>query len=650
MRRLSVFITLCCGCTDSTLYGLGSQPNFADRISLEGDLCTEDPSAVDFPVKVLVVMDGTATVAAGDPTGARASMLQAYLARYSAPNYHFGFIQFAGQARLLTGGYATDLADIQPALDAISIGTAEAQRNWFDALRAAVTTVQDDILASTPGARSRTRYVVLFVAGGPPTPPLGAAWCQQRGLDPAGGPCKTAFTNEYCGDIKPTPDDCEAALYQRDASDLRDYALANGASDLVFDTFAITADARTNTLAQAMAFGSRGAFVMQKPDGLNLFTVDIAAPSAVLRPEQFVVYNPVTLLRDGHPVPDSDGDGLPDDQERMLGTDPTNPDTDGDHVGDGIEVRLAAPDLYYDVNGTHVPLFDPLVAHLPSACLNIDPPDADSDGDGLGDCEEAVLRTDPSLVDSDRDGIPDLVEVRRGSNPLVDDLLIDSDMDGLPNGVEVREGLGALANDARYELDYGYRYRQVDQGTVRRLEAVPGDPLPGVLVQTVDGSTALVGSLRYDPGPPAKLAWGDDARTGMYGKPVAVGPGGSLALDSPGMRQMVVRVNVAALPPASGGPQTVEVLVRPTVRSCFHFDVRNIFLSQTLEVPGKRPGIGWNNLHVYLAQLPDAAPHGFLVFDLATVPVRFVSPDQKTPDRPFITLEQSSFVLQEGTP
>ena len=35
---------------------------------------------------------------------------------------------------------------------------------------------------------------------------------------------------------------------------------------------------------------------------------------------------------------DTDGDGLPDETERRLGTDPTDPDTDGDGIPDGAEV------------------------------------------------------------------------------------------------------------------------------------------------------------------------------------------------------------------------------------------------------------------------------------------------------------------------
>ena len=417
------------GCTDAHLYGLGTQPNFADRISLQGDICTDDPSAVAFPVKVLVVIDGTADVAMRDPTAIRAAALQTMVDRLNGPNYHFGLVQFAAQARNLTSGFASDAMAVTPAIDAVGIGTAETARNYLDALRATATTVQDDILASTPGVRSRTRYVVLFIAGGPPTPALETAWCQAHGF--AGKPsCRDNFTAEFCGDIQPTPADCELALYRRSVADLRRYALDHGVQSLDFSTFALTADPRTNVVLTDMASAAEGNFKQQPPNGLNLLGPTLTASRSLLLRRSFVVYNPNMMLRSGRPVPDSDGDGLPDEQERMLGTDPGRVDSDGDYVGDALEVRLAAPGL----------LFDPLVPHVPDTCQDIDPPDRDSDGDGLLDCEEAALRTDTSLVDTDRDGLPDLVEVRRGSNPLVDDLLTDSDADGLPNASRCPKG------------------------------------------------------------------------------------------------------------------------------------------------------------------------------------------------------------------
>jgi hypothetical protein len=78
--------------------------------------------------------------------------------------------------------------------------------------------------------------------------------------------------------------------------------------------------------------------------------------------------NPFTIV--GASGPDADGDGLTDDQEASLGTDPHDPDTDGDGMPDGWEVGYG---------------LDPTA------------PDggADSDDDGYSNFEEYLAGTDP---------------------------------------------------------------------------------------------------------------------------------------------------------------------------------------------------------------------------------------------------------------
>ena len=55
MRWLLLLLVGCTdalvGCTDAHLYGVDTRPNLPNRISLQGELCTDDPSAVAFPVK-----------------------------------------------------------------------------------------------------------------------------------------------------------------------------------------------------------------------------------------------------------------------------------------------------------------------------------------------------------------------------------------------------------------------------------------------------------------------------------------------------------------------------------------------------------------------------------------------------------------------
>jgi hypothetical protein len=85
---------------------------------------------------------------------------------------------------------------------------------------------------------------------------------------------------------------------------------------------------------------------------------------------------------------DADGDGLTDDEELALGTDPQDPDTDGDGLDDYEEVN--AGDDGYVTNATN----------------------DDSDGDGLNDWEEVnegedTFLTDPTNEDTDGDGAID---------------------------------------------------------------------------------------------------------------------------------------------------------------------------------------------------------------------------------------------------
>ena len=88
---------------------------------------------------------------------------------------------------------------------------------------------------------------------------------------------------------------------------------------------------------------------------------------------------------------DTDGDGLNDGEEKTKGTDPKNPDSDGDGLKDGEEVHSEKPS---------------------------DPNKADTDGDGLNDAEEKAAGTDPKNPDSDGDGLND----KEDPNPLVFDV------------------------------------------------------------------------------------------------------------------------------------------------------------------------------------------------------------------------------------
>ncbi|MGN0844127.1 MAG: hypothetical protein ACI4QT_02755, partial [Kiritimatiellia bacterium] len=159
---------------------------------------------------------------------------------------------------------------------------------------------------------------------------------------------------------------------------------------------------------------------------------------------------------------DTDGDGLSDGNEIILETDPIDWDTDGDGLSDGQEFSIGTNPINRDSDDDglndnweyiHAP-FDPL-----------DSTDglADTDGDGLSNCDEILYyKTDWKKVDTDGDGLSDGAEWYNGTSPVKadtdDDGLFDlsettfgtnptkqdTDGDGCPDGWEAKYGFNPL--------------------------------------------------------------------------------------------------------------------------------------------------------------------------------------------------------------
>lgn len=166
-------------------------------------------------------------------------------------------------------------------------------------------------------------------------------------------------------------------------------------------------------------------------------------------PEISVTYGGATSpeLRVYRADPDSDGDGLTDSREVVLGTDPSDHDTDGDGLDDGAEAPGGvAQDT--DQDGI-IDALDPDDDGDAVATL-VEAPRGDTDGDGTPDYldpdddGDGILTADES-GDSDGDGTPDYLEVDSDGDGLLDarELAIgtdptkaDSDGDGIADGVE----------------------------------------------------------------------------------------------------------------------------------------------------------------------------------------------------------------------
>ncbi|HET9420996.1 MAG TPA: hypothetical protein VFO49_07655 [Nocardioides sp.] len=148
---------------------------------------------------------------------------------------------------------------------------------------------------------------------------------------------------------------------------------------------------------------------------------------------------------------DTDEDGLTDNDEDELGTDPLLADTDDDGLDDGVEVELGTDPTLADTDDDGIDDGDEVAAYSTNPLA----PDTDMDGlkdgaevnkygtnprvgdtdkDGLKDGVEVLIKTSPLKADTDKDGLKDGAEVtKHKTNPLT----ADTDKDGLRDGTEV---------------------------------------------------------------------------------------------------------------------------------------------------------------------------------------------------------------------
>ncbi|WP_457096729.1 M14 family zinc carboxypeptidase [Lysobacter sp. P5_B9] len=154
------------------------------------------------------------------------------------------------------------------------------------------------------------------------------------------------------------------------------------------------------------------------------------------------------------PGADRDGDGIGDEREQALRSNPDARDSDGDGFDDGYEDRLAP--FGFDLVRADADRDRDGLTDAREAQLHLDAGKADSDGDGWSDFDEVFnggFGFDPATptADADFDGLADPLELRLGSSPAK----VDSNGDGVsdfqaysadqpPNGPPLTGGLDEL--------------------------------------------------------------------------------------------------------------------------------------------------------------------------------------------------------------
>ncbi|AKU92115.1 vWA domain-containing protein [Vulgatibacter incomptus] len=464
LALLSGALGLFGSCTRSDLVGLpppGKRP-IDNKLTVAGSFCTEDPLAVEFPVKILFVVDTSQSMDVTDPpdplqNGESArmhSVLEVIRAYAGVPGVELGIITFNGTVGDTTQGFRRNVETEEVAwlmAVAADLNFAGGKTDYEAALDLAYQTILTDTKQADEKLRARSKYVVIFLSDGMPDPYVPA--------------------DDLMRQVKKIHD----LERERRLAELRLHTVyLSGRTPAWLQR-------EPEALLREMARVGAGTFRhIANGEKLDFLDVDFTSFRRLFTLKRFMASNINALpIRDVQLAVDSDGDGLSDVEEELIGTDPTLRDTDGDGFSDFLEHRLRNAG------------FDPLDPSDADCAVTEDDDynRRDDDGDGLLNCEERFLGTNPRLFDTDADGIPDWIEVRAGTSPVSDDLLADLDRDGRTNGDEVRDHTDPNRPDNEDAAFLRYRYdlrrREIRDSrvcydfSVSNISLVPTLALPG---------------------------------------------------------------------------------------------------------------------------------------------------------------------------
>lgn len=424
------------------------------KASIRGTFTTESPDEISFPVKVLFAIDcslsmGDASMGlegGSDPHYLRLDAVRNFINQYNTNENTsfeimlwnldvFDVTRVIGPGGGMMAGFTKDPDELNRVLDNQHV---DSMTDYLGTLDSIYHDIEQDIInTENQDNLIRTKYIVVFLSDG--------------------------MSNTGSG-----PQD-DLDIWGR-VDDLNEMVTERGVGGFNFHTFLLTESFGTSEMdqyvqglceatLQGMSNRGNGQFSIfesaESIDFINIVDMRLAFEYKIkymvacnynVKPGIELVYI------------DSDGDGLSDNEETTLGTDPTLKDTDGDGLGDFFETKVSSPGHELD------PLVEDSLCNTYTMLPDGSWPD--SDNDGLTDCEEFIKGTNRFVADTDGDGAPDGIEFNMGTNPLEVQESADHDFDGTIDLEEIQHHSNVIANDPKIRERYAYNYDIQDQGLI----------------------------------------------------------------------------------------------------------------------------------------------------------------------------------------
>ncbi|MFZ1984682.1 MAG: hypothetical protein WAU91_09740 [Desulfatitalea sp.] len=443
-----LFLGTICACDNSPKL---ENATAREPATLQGSFYTESPDELIFPVKVLFALDCSGSMGAAgvgsDPDNLRLAAAREFIERYNGyPNISFEVMlwnQSVFRTTYVDGnpGFTKDSGDIEAVLGNVqNTGTTD----YVGTIESIYRDIQRDITnTDNHDSLVRTKYVVVFFSDG---------------LD----------------NVPPVATEPRVHDIMNRMQELWDMVEDAGVGSFSFNTFLLPGIEMSQEdrgdcedLLGGMAEIGHGRFeTFQNAAAINFLNYVDLRMTAEYQVKFMVAYNFNVVPGTDTLLPDSDGDGLADQVElhpaspNWPPTDPTRADTDGDGLSDLFELRENNNDSNFDptVHGGNCTQY-----LLPNGVY------ADTDYDGLNDCEEFLLTLNQFHPDTDADGIPDSVEYFTGTNPRYAQTTQDMDYDGSVDWIETQRHTNVGVNDPKVRERFSYAYRVADQGIEPQL-------------------------------------------------------------------------------------------------------------------------------------------------------------------------------------